>query len=207
MKILLVDDHALFREGLVLLLAAVMPTAIPLQAGSGEEALALLAHETGIELVILDLGLPGMSGFEGLEQLRAQHPDLPVVVLSSLEDRDSVLGAIDRGAMGYVPKSSSSAVLAGALALILAKSVYLPPSVFLADRAPLPAGQWHSLGLTARQCDVLELILQGKSTKAICRDLNLSLSTIKIHTSAALRALNVTTRTQAVIAASRLGRR
>jgi DNA-binding NarL/FixJ family response regulator len=207
MKILLVDDHALFREGLVLLLAALVPAAIPLQAGSGEEALALLARETGIELVMLDLGLPGMSGFEGLERLRARHPDLPVVVLSSLEDRDSVLGAIDRGAMGYVPKSSSSAVLAGALALILAKSVYLPPSVFLADRAPLPASGWDSLALTARQRDVLELILQGKSTKAICRDLNLSPSTIKIHTSAALRALNVTTRTQAVIAASRLGRR
>ena len=111
--------------------------------------------------------------------------------------------------MGFIPKSSSSSILAGALKLILARGIYLPPAAFL-DRAPSSSSPLlptvpQQLGLTARQSEVLYLILQGKSTKLICRELGLSLGTVKSHTSAVLRALNVTTRTQAVLAASRLG--
>jgi DNA-binding NarL/FixJ family response regulator len=226
MNILLVDDHPLFREGMSLLLHSLLDDAITFQAGSVEEALAHLAQQVEpIELMLIDIGLPGMSGLEGLTVVRRDYPDIPVVVLSSNDDRESVLSALDRGAMGFVPKSSSSKVLEAALNLILAKGVYLPANVFLSERAgtdiklsPLPPGTSSAnalnqpvtcaqLGLTPRQSDVLHLVLQGKSTKAICRDLNLSVSTIKTHTSAALRALNVTTRTQAVIAASKLGLR
>jgi DNA-binding NarL/FixJ family response regulator len=131
------------------------------------------------------------------------------------------LNTIDAGAMGFIPKSSSSAVLFAALQLVLSKGIYIPPEVFLRDRnvatTTTRAGASQSgasgyatpadLGLTPRQSEVLFLILQGKSAKAICRDLSLSSSTVKIHTSAALRALNVTTRTQAVIAAGRMGLR
>jgi DNA-binding NarL/FixJ family response regulator len=132
------------------------------------------------------------------------------------------LDAIDAGAMGFIPKSSSSAVLFAALQLVLSKGIYIPPEAFLRDRkvgartvahtaADGPGASQHAtpgdLGLTPRQSEVLFLILQGKSAKAICRDLSLSSSTVKIHTSAALRSLNVTTRTQAVIAAGRIGLR
>lgn len=217
MNILLVDDHPLFREGMSLLLHSLLENVTTHEAGSSEEALEKLATLDQVDLMMIDIGLPGMSGLEGLSVVRRDFPDVPVVVLSSNDDRESVLSALDRGAMGFVPKSSSSKVLEAALKLILAKGVYLPANVFLAERAgtdirvlPTPAGQAHSvtceqLGLTPRQSDVLHLVLQGKSTKAICRDLNLSISTIKTHTSAALRALNVTTRTQAVIAAGKLG--
>jgi DNA-binding NarL/FixJ family response regulator len=218
MNILLVDDHPLFREGMSLLLHSLLDDVTTFEAGSSEEALEKLATLEQVDLMMIDIGLPGMSGLEGLSVVRRDFPDVPVVVLSSNDDRESVLSALDRGAMGFVPKSSSSKVLEAALKLILAKGVYLPANVFLAERAgtdirvlPTPSGQpahnvtCEQLGLTPRQSDVLHLVLQGKSTKAICRDLNLSISTIKTHTSAALRALNVTTRTQAVIAAGKLG--
>ncbi len=218
MNILLVDDHPLFREGMSLLLHSLLDDVTTFEAGSSEEALEKLAMLEQVDLMMIDIGLPGMSGLEGLSVVRRDFPDVPVVVLSSNDDRESVLSALDRGAMGFVPKSSSSKVLEAALKLILAKGVYLPANVFLAERAgtdirvlPAPSGQQahnvtcEQLGLTPRQSDVLHLVLQGKSTKAICRDLNLSISTIKTHTSAALRALNVTTRTQAVIAAGKLG--
>jgi DNA-binding NarL/FixJ family response regulator len=226
MKILLIDDHPLFREGVALLLKPLVDGLETWEAGSCEEAFELLAQRGSADLVLIDLNLPGLSGLQGLQRLRQDHPDVPVVVMSSADDKDTVLAALDAGAMGFIPKSSTSQVMLGALRLILAKGIYLPPSVFLGARAapavsPLPArssapvaGEAPAagrrpaeLGLTPRQADVLHLLLQGKPAKLIGRQLNLSLSTVKAHTSAVLRALNVTTRTQAVLAASRLGLR
>lgn len=221
MKILLIDDHPLFREGVALLLKPLVEGLQTWEAGSCEQAFELLAQRGCADLVIIDLGLPGLSGLEGLKRLRLDHPDVPVVVMSSADDKDTVLAVLDAGAMGFIPKSSTSQVMLGALRLILAHGIYLPPSVFLAARvAPVaspssvsappvpPAGRKPAeLGLTPRQADVLHLLLQGKPAKLIGRQLNLSLSTVKAHTSAVLRALNVTTRTQAVLAASRLGLR
>ncbi len=222
MKVLLIDDHALFREGLALLLRPLMEPLQTFEAGSAEAGFEVLAAEPGIELVLIDLGLPGLSGMQGLTQLRQDHPEVPVVVMSSADDRDTVLAALDAGAMGFIPKSSTSAVMIGALRLILAKGVYLPPSAFMSGRsasAPMPgpgqqpmapsgaARRPSDLGLTGRQAQVLHLLLQGQPAKLIGRHLDLSLSTVKAHTSAVLRALNVTTRTQAVLAAGRLGLR
>ena len=219
MNILLVDDHALFRAGLTLLLRSLLKDVCTAEAGSCEQAFAHLNGGAAVDLILLDLGLPDMSGFDGLLQIRREFPDIPVVMLSSSEDRASVMRALDCGAMGFVPKSATSGVLAGALKVILAKGVYLPAKVFLGERGGLaappapaagpapPAVSGIELGLTPRQIDVLHLMLEGKSSKLICRELDLSLSTVKTHTSAALRALNVTTRTQAVIAAARLGLR
>jgi DNA-binding NarL/FixJ family response regulator len=208
-RILLVDDHALFREGVALLLRSILDDAQIAEAGGVTEAVAK-AEINSPELVLMDLALPGTSGLEGIGIFRNRFPDAPVVALSSSDDPETVLRAIDAGAMGFVPKSSSSGILAGALKLILAKGVYLPPSVFLADRASGPSKPKSeatpaSLGLTPRQADVLLLILEGKSSKMISRELNLSPSTVKVHTSAVLRALNVTTRTQAVVAAGKIG--
>ena len=213
MRILLVDDHALFREGLALLLRPALSHVEIVEAGSCAEAFDLIAEDAHIDLVLMDLQMPGMPGIDGIKQMRERRPELPVVALSSNDDRDSVMGALDAGAMGFIPKSSTSGVLLGALRLILAKGVYLPPSVFLGDsprQDPIKVRDGRSpadLGLTPRQCDVLYRILQGKPAKIICRELGLSSTTVKVHTSAVLRALNVTTRTQAVIAAGKLGLR
>ena len=215
MRLLLVDDHVLFRAGLALLLRPALDDATILEAGTCAEAFAVLARDGPVDLILMDLQMPGMPGLDGIAHVRERHPDVPVVALSSSDDRDTVLSALDAGAMGFIPKSSTSAVLLSALRLILAKGIYLPPSAFLADRAqpPPPAARGAGtkepaeLGLTQRQSDVLYRILQGKPAKVICRELGLSTTTVKVHTSAVLRALNVTTRTQAVIAAGRLGLR
>lgn len=215
MKILLVDDHALFREGVALLLRRLDDGVETVQAGNCEAALRLIE---GVDLVLMDLGLPGVSGLEAIALLREHHPEIPVVALSSSEDKETVLRALDLGALGFIPKSSSSDTMIGAIKLVLAKGIYLPPSVFLGERlarhsepAPSDAASRRTvpaaLGLTPRQADVLYLILQGKPAKRISLDLGLSPNTVKSHTTAVLRALNATTRTQAVIAASRLGLR
>lgn len=223
MKILLVDDHTLFREGLNHLLAPLASPLVIVSVGSCEEAFETLPDHEDIDLVLMDLSMPGIGGLEGIRMLRERRPGLPVVALSSDDDKATVLAALDAGAMGFIPKSSSSCVMLGALKLILSQGIYLPPSVFLAsETAPsplrpripnakvneVPAEMRPSeLGLTARQIQVLHGILQGKPAKIISRDLDLSSSTVKAHTSAVLRALNVTTRTQAVVAAGRLGLR
>jgi DNA-binding NarL/FixJ family response regulator len=217
-NILLTDDHALFREGVALLLQPLIDGGQTWQAGTCDEALTLLDERGAADLALMDLAMPGTPGLQGIALLRERWPHMPVVALSSADDRDTVLEAIDAGAMGFVPKSSSSAVLMAALQLILARGIYLPPAAFLGaaaegatardavrleNRAPSPS----DLGISPRQADVLRLILQGKPAKLIERELALSASTVKAHTSAVLRSLNVTTRTQAVVAASRLGLR
>jgi DNA-binding NarL/FixJ family response regulator len=233
-NVLLVDDHALFREGLALLIRPLMQAGEVLEAGSCEQAKDVLSHHPDVGLVLMDLGLPGASGIEGIAWLREMLPGTPAVALSSADDRDTVLRALDAGAMGFIPKSSSSSVMLGALQLVLAGGIYLPPTVFLTMPRPeipktsasgssdAPEGfrtpvalrnafttehgiSPEDIGLTLRQAQVLDRLLQGESAKQIARGLDLAPGTVKSHTSAVLRALNVTTRAQAVVAASRLG--
>ena len=225
MKILLLDDHPLFREGLALLLHRLSSELQLLQASTCDEAFALCEAQPDIELILLDLSLVGMRGMDGLAVLRERYPQVPVVVVSSADSPAVIRQAIDAGAMGFIPKSSSSEILLNALRLVLAKGIYLPPNVLLAEPSPQPLGRAsmapaaraaavdgrsldaHQLGLTPRQAEVLHLVLQGMSVKLICRELGLGEGTVKGHVSAVLRALNVTTRTQAVVAAHRLGLR
>jgi DNA-binding NarL/FixJ family response regulator len=217
MKILLVDDHALFREGVALLLQRLDPAVTVVEAGNSRDALQAVDQNPDCELVLLDLGLPDLSGLDAIAAIRERNPGVPVVVLSASEEKAMVLRALDQGAMGFIPKSSTSELMLGALKLVLSKGIYLPASVFLGEARPsaplvdASASQPHrspaDLGLTDRQAEVLYLILQGKSIKLICRELDLSASTVKAHTSAVLRALNVTTRTQAIVAAGRIGLR
>jgi DNA-binding NarL/FixJ family response regulator len=161
-----------------------------------------------------------------LHQLREQHPGIPVVVLSATDDAATVMRALDDGAMGFIPKTSSNDVLLGALRLVLAGGVYLPAEVLRHSSAthphayPTAAAAAHTpasaaaappeltcrdLGLTDRQAEVLALVVQGKPNKLICRNLNLAEGTVKIHISSILRALNVTNRTEAVVAVGKLG--
>jgi DNA-binding NarL/FixJ family response regulator len=223
MKILLVDDHQLFREGVALLLQRLSSDLDLLQAGSCEDALALCEAHGDTDLILLDLNLAGMGGMDGLAKMRERYPGIPVVMVSSSDGSLTVRKAIDAGAMGFIPKSSSSEIMLNALRLVLAKGIYLPSSVLLSESAPAslksrsmsPASTaWRSgtapitpldLGLTPRQSEVLYLVLQGKPIKLICRELNLGEATVKGQVSGVLRALNVTTRTQAIVAAHRLG--
>lgn len=213
MKVIVVDDHALIREGIAQLLKRLDPAIEVAQAASCDEAFAVLDADADCALVLMDLQLPGMSGEEGLALMRERHPGIPVVILSGVRDRDIVLATIRAGAMGFIPKTHSSDLLLGALEFVLVRrGIYLPPEAFIewdaAGGGPGRAGAATTrpaeLGLTPRQAEVLYLVLQGRSNKLICRELNLSEGTVKTHLTAVLRALNVTTRTEAVVAANRL---
>ena len=212
MKILLVDDHALFREGLVELLKGLDPTAVTLQAGNAQAAIQHARAHGDIDIVLLDLYMPGLSGFDLLTTLKEAMPTVPVVVLSSDETRHAVLTALDKGAVGYIPKSSTSKIMTQALRLVLAGGIYLPALVLQsgperpAENVPQSvSGSGEDLGLTLRQMDVLRCLLRGMSTKLICRELNLHEGTVKSHVQAVFHALNVRTRTQAVVVASQRG--
>ena len=215
MKILLIDDHAMFREGIALLLKHLDQDVCVIQAGTCEQGFKELQNQADMDLILLDLDLPDRPGMTAIAELRERFPDMPVVVLSSMEDYTTVVDVLDRGAMGFIPKSYTGDILFGALKLILAKGIYLPPTIFFPtkpnrvfetdSKSEVRSKSPAELGLTDRQIEVLYLLLQGKSTKLICRELKLAEGTVKHHTIAVLRALNVTTRTQAVIAASQMG--
>ena len=203
MKVLVVDDHTLIREALRNVLAELDPACEVLDAPDGAMALRLAGKHPGLDLVLLDLNLPDMDGFAVLADLRQRYPATGVVVLSGVKDQKSVTGAIELGAVGYIPKSTPHEVMVSALRLVCAGGVYLPPEVLAgAHRASRSAGEPQ---LTEREGEVLALMLEGKSNKLICRELGVTEATVKNHVTAILKALNVTNRTEAVIAAGRLG--
>lgn len=217
-KILVVDDHPLIREALRQVLQALDRELDLLEAPTGAEAFELMRRERGVSLILLDRALPDVNGLDALRQLRDEFPAAPVVVLSATEEPEVVLEAIDAGAMGYIPKTSSTQLLIQALRLVLSGGIYLPPEVLrrhgpsapgshAAPAHPAQLRDPHEIGLTERQSQVLVLLLQGKPNKLICRELNLAEGTVKIHVTAILKALGVTNRTQAVIAVSKLGLR
>jgi DNA-binding NarL/FixJ family response regulator len=205
-KILVADDHALIREAFRHLLTGLVGGATVLEAGDCESACQLIEQHPDLDLVLLDLRLPAMGGMAMLEALRANHPTLPVVVVSALEDPGTVRSAIARGAMGYIPKSSSNEVMLNALRLVLSGGRYLPPEILTGpgDATPPPSSM-DQVHLTERQKEVLALMAQGKSNKLICRELGLAEATVKIHVTAILRALKVTSRAQAIVAVNQLG--
>jgi DNA-binding NarL/FixJ family response regulator len=217
MKILIVDDHVLIREALRSVLQELKGSATVLEASDCCQAMELTAAHADIGLILLDLSLPDRDGFSVLAELRERHPAISVVVLSGQQDRGSVVKALDLGALGFIPKSGRREVMLSALQLVFAGGVYIPPQILAGDEPLAPqsgekrpaASRPHvspsELGLTARQLEVLALMMQGKSNKAICRVLNLAEPTVKNHVTAILKALEVTNRTEAVIAVGELG--
>lgn len=218
MKILIIDDHPLIREALRHVLAELDEGIVLMEARSCAEALTVTDENPDLALLLLDLGLPDVDGFEALGMLRERHSAIPVVVLSASEQPEVVMRAIDAGAMGFIPKTSSTHLLLSALRFVLAGGVYLPVEILrqrkqgpanapaLADTGKLSATvSPRDLGLTSRQAQVLSLVLQGKPNKLICRELDVAEGTVKIHVAAILRALGVDNRTQAVIEVGRLG--
>ena len=209
MKILITDDHPIMRDALRITLGAILPEGEILCAGHLDEAVGM-ARSHSPNLAILDLGLPGHAGIGALVHFREQVADVPVVVFSATADRATVLSALDAGAMGFIPKTVPSDVLLNALRIVFAGAIYVPPEALdgaqapAPDRAPPPRSEEFS-ALTPRQREVMNLLLQGHSNKRICRQLSIAENTVKVHVSAVLRALGAENRTQAVLAASRLG--
>jgi DNA-binding NarL/FixJ family response regulator len=218
MNILVIDDHVLIRESLRGVLSELRPEAAVVEATNAGETMRFVADNPDLALVLLDLGLPDRDGFDVLAELRARYPTIPVVVLSGHHDRANVVRALDLGALGFIPKTAQRQVLASAISLVLSGGIYIPPEI-LGRQAPLvareqgaaqraakkPATSPRDLGLTDRQVEVLALMMQGKSNKAIGRVLDLAEPTVRNHVTAVLKALNVTNRTEAVIAVVELG--
>lgn len=214
MKILVVDDHPLVREAMAQLVSRLGVSVEVLEAQDCAGGLALARAHPDLDLVLLDLNLPGLRGIPALQRFRREHPTAPVVVISMFRDRDTVSEAMQSGAVGFIPKSSGSETIVNALRLVLAGSAYVPPETALRQEAaddPLPSGMRgparsaSGLGLTPRQGQVLALVMKGRANKEICRELDLAERTVKAHLTAVLNAMKVTSRTQAVIAANRLG--
>jgi DNA-binding NarL/FixJ family response regulator len=215
LKVLVVDDHPLIRQALLVVLTQLDSDLQVLEAGNVPDALELAEANPDLNVVLLDIHLPGLSGLDALQSFRDRAPAVPVVVISASEDPADITRALDSGAMGFIPKSQSSQVMISALRLVLAGGVYLPPEMVrrsthgggAAASAPAPAQStnYRDVGLTERQAQVLALLIQGMPNKLICRDLDLAEGTVKIHITAILKALKVSNRTQAVIEVSRLG--
>jgi DNA-binding NarL/FixJ family response regulator len=211
MKILVVDDHVLIREALRGVLKELKDDATIVEAPDSRQAMQRIGESPDLELVLLDLNLPDRSGFDVLAELRERHPSISVIVLSASDERDNVARALDLGALGFIPKSASREVMLSAFKLIFAGGTYVPPEILARPRpAATPPSAASgvtaaSFGLTERQMDVLALMMQGKSNKAICRVLDLAEPTVKNHVTSILKALKVSNRTEAVIAAGALG--
>ena len=205
MRILVIDDHALFRQGLKHLLRGLDERVEFVEAAGCSEAQGL--RGTSFDIILLDLHMPGVAGLEGLAAMRETFEASRIVVLSGEEDPRQIRRAIDGGAAGFIPKASTPEVLLGALRLILADGVYLPAAALRAvgesDAVEDTSEDRIAQLLSDRQVEVLRKAVEGKANKVIARELGISDSTVKAHLSAAFRALGVHNRTEAVYAAAR----
>jgi DNA-binding NarL/FixJ family response regulator len=228
MKVLLIDDHPLILQALQSVIQSLGNDTTVVGVGSARAARDTLKADADFDLVLLDLHLGDADGFEVLVELRRTYPALPVVVVSASDRHSDVIKAIDLGAMGFVPKRASNDSLFEALNMVMSGGIYIPPMTLGSEPASKPEGDTipsvlrvvgeHAqdssfpsaksplaeIGLTPRQTDVLALLLKGLPNKLIARELNLSVETVKDHVAAVLRALNVSSRTQAVLAVSQM---
>tara|TARA_B100001939_G_scaffold86036_2_gene73665 strand:+ start:7826 stop:8449 length:624 start_codon:yes stop_codon:yes gene_type:complete len=202
MRILLVDDHTLFRDGLKYVLSQLEDDLKILEAGTYEDAMAIIRRDGDVDLVLLDLDLPDMSGLQGVKAVRDMNPVLPVAILSGAEDGALIRKTMEMGVMGYIPKSLGSEVMLQALRLILKGGRYVPDNILQEDPQER-ARNFHSL--TARQLEILRLITMGKSNKEIARTLGIADNTVRVHISAIFQVLNVHNRTEAALAALQEG--
>lgn len=204
MKVLLIDDHPLILAALRHVIEALGEEVAVIAVDHAEAARAALKSQTDLDLVLLDLHLGEVSGFDLLDEFRTDYPALPIVVISASEQAADVMRAIDHGAMGFVPKRSGTDLLTEALQLVLAGGIYVPPLGFLPQQATPEPAKPVLPGLTPRQNAVLALLLQGKPNKIIARELDIAVDTVKDHVAAVLKLLGVSTRTQAVLAVGQL---
>ncbi len=226
MKVLLIDDHPLILSALQSVIQGMGEHVTVKGVGTAREARETLQRDPDFDLVLLDLQLGDADGFEVLKEFRTTYPALPVVVVSASDRGSDVIRTVDMGAMGFVPKRSSNETLRQALTMVMNGGIFVPLMGLTGPIDPAdPAGgpnaldtlrqnaehggyqaqlRLEDIGLTPRQTDVLALLLQGQPNKLIARELGLSVETVKDHVAAVLRALNVSSRTQAVLAVSQM---
>lgn len=206
MKILIADDHALFRDGLGLYLEKLEPDAVVLQASSYSQMFKLLSSDKKINFVFFDFEMADMPWQDAFEKLKETAPEVSFAIISGSEDSRTIKSILSSGAKGYLPKRLEAKVLNNALRLILDGGTYVPPNLIENHSQEMSNAKNSGIkNLTNRQSQVLDLIAQGKSNKQIAFDMGVSESTVKLHINALLRSLHVSNRTQAVVTAQKLG--
>ena len=209
MKILLVDDHALFREGMHFVLNRLGEEIEILDAGSFSEAVSLAGSNPDLDLVLLDLDFPGSDGASSVKLFASVYPDFPVVVISASKQRDEIEQVMNNGAMGFISKLSSGEEMVNALRLVLDGGVYLPPQLLdiVLDQVKEDKRQWgtNEYGLTRRQMEVLKYLAGGLTNKEICLAIGMADGTLRNHISAIFHALKVNKRLDAILKAQRIG--
>lgn len=209
--ILIADDHPLFREAIVNVIQSNFPDCTLRETENLDNAVALTEQHSDLDMILLDLNMPGMNGLNGLITLRNSAPTIPVVIVSAEEDKQIVLQAITYGAVGFITKSLSRDEMAGALKQVLAGQVYLPSNIIRANPTETPQRRRQEenqlapevlSSLTRRQLLVLERMAKGEANKQIAYNLNIAETTVKAHVSAILRKLGVHNRIQAILSAS-----
>jgi DNA-binding NarL/FixJ family response regulator len=200
------DDHPLFRKALKQTVSGMLKNAAIAEAGTFAQLSKILESRDDIDLVLLDLRMPGVQGLSGLVYMRSQYPQVPVVVVSGIEERALMRRALDLGASGFIPKSSPVEEMQLAINMVLSGDIWVPPGLELEATHD---GEAEALArrlttLTPQQARVLMMLREGLLNKQIAYQLGVSEATVKAHVSAILQKLQVDSRTQAVIAASRI---
>ncbi|MDH5516284.1 MAG: response regulator transcription factor [Gammaproteobacteria bacterium] len=210
MKVLLIDDHQLFRDGMRLVLEKLEANTQVFESSSYEDAQAVIKQHQDLDLILLDLELPGLSDTAALKALRSTLPFIPVVVISSNDNGNKVQQMLDSGAQGYIPKSTNADILINSLKLVLSGGIYIPPeilqkinhSVSISEDTQLNA---EDIKLTPRQLEVLQKLAHGLSNKEISTALGMAEPTVRVHIAAILKTFNVSNRTRAARIASQMG--
>jgi DNA-binding NarL/FixJ family response regulator len=206
MKLLIVDDHSMVRAGLAALLEQPRYSMSVLLAKDAAEGLDVIGANPDIEVVLLDISMPGVDGIAALKDFGKIRPDLPVILLAASENPGDIRRGLAAGALGYVPKSSSPETLLSAIRLVMSGEVYVPPVMLRSDGGTdgVAASLYQiTIPLTRRQIEVLRLLDRGLSNKAIGRELHLAERTVKAHITAIFKSLRVTNRNDAVAFARR----
>lgn len=204
-RLVIADDHPLFRGALREAVSGLFAEEIE-EAGSFTEVSAILDRNPDIELVLLDLAMPGVRGFSGLMYLRAQYPGVPVIVVSANDDPAVIRRCMEFGASGFIPKTLATEGMRAAISRVLEGDIWVPPDVDMetsGDSTTVALVQRLST-LTPQQVRVLMMLSEGLLNKQIAYELSVSEATVKAHVSAILQKLGVESRTQAVIAASKI---
>jgi two-component system nitrate/nitrite response regulator NarL len=210
MNVLVVDDHPVLREGIAALLRQAGPDTVVHQGGDVAGGLQLAADRPDLDVIVLDLMMPGIGGMEAIAEFGRIRPDVPVIVLSSSEDPRDARKALAQGALGYVPKSASQHTLVSAIRLVLNGELYVPPLILnevsdMTSRRLGQVGRGGAAALTERQVEVLKRLSEGQPNKIIAHELELSEKTVKAHITAIFKALNVVNRTQAALVGKEMG--
>jgi DNA-binding NarL/FixJ family response regulator len=211
MKVLIVDDHALIREALRAVLKQLKREAVIFEASNSRQAMHVVEEHPDISLILLDINLPDRDGFSVLRELRDRYATIAIIIISSSNDQDAVKRAFKLGALGFITKTTAREVMLNAIELVFSGGIYIPSEILEESTSPQLTNEPTTrdfpkdLGLTDRQIEVLALLMKGKSNKIIARTLNMAVPTVKNHITVVLKALNVTSRTEAVIKVGKMG--